>query len=428
MVDPNNENTTIFQGFGWIKISNKRQLNFKLYITNVYIKSENKSVFFSEYNTYKDEDGYYHFIAHDVDGTKWNFKTFSYGSNINFSSITSINSSIHSMSTFGTIDSYINSCIEFILPPDIQLFYNKFDALREYNSDKELTGMKHELCIDVKNGNLNIYGKKTDDYILIGFYSDYFHDNSDLRIIEGLQLITGYRIKPYLVYKQINRKSLLKITSGEYNNSNTLSPPANIPEYPNKHSNHPWDIFLKYVDSVSSNKKSRFTPIGSIINSIVGSSGAFFETQILVLCVRIEGMLNILFPKMGNPEKITISQIDILIDYISEWTGDSKVKNRALSPIGNMKSSRAKDKLHSLLAIGIINNKHYDSWDKLRNASAHSGTGNKNENWYEKYRSIYHCVLEMYYRILLYHIGYNGIYTEYSANLDNHVEFKLYNN
>lgn len=428
MVDPQNEDTTIFQGFGWIKINNKRQLNFNLYITDIFIESrENKSTFFPEYNTYRDKDGYYHFIAHDIDGIKWNFKTFNYGSNKNFSSITSINSSIDYMSSFGTLDSYSNSCIEFILPPDIQTFYNKLDTLHEYNSDKELIGLKNEFCLDINYDHLKIYGKKTNEYNFIGFYSDNFHDNSDLRLIEGLQLITGYRIRPYLVYKQIHKKASLKINSKEYNNTDTILPPLRIHEFPSQQSHYPWDIFLNYINTFSGSKEKRFTPIGSIINSIIGSSGAFFEIQILVLCVRIEGMLNILFPKMGKPRETTVSQIDILIDYISKWTGESTIKKRATKIIGNMKSVRAEDKLHILLAMGIINNKQYDSWKKLRNASAHSAIGNKNDNWHKEYRNLYHYVLEMYYRLLLYHIGYKGIYTEYSANLNNNVEFKLYN-
>ena len=86
-----------------------------------------------------------------------------------------------------------------------------------------------------------------------------------------------------------------------------------------------------------------------------------------------------------------------------------------------MKSSRAKDKLHSLLAIGIINNKHYDSQDKLRNASAHSKFGIKKDFDFVDVRQKYNSVIEMYYRILFYYIGYKGKYTEYSTSYTKNI-------
>jgi len=428
MIDSNDENKTIIQGFGWIKIDKERTLNFRLYITDNFIAEDEKgkSVWYN-FDSYKDEEGYYNFIAEGVDGRNWEFKTYSFSENLN-GTISSISSSIYFISEVKIIKSFTNSCIEFILSPDIKLFYNKLESIYEKNSENKLIGLKREYHVDIEYDDLKIYGKKDDDYILIGFYSNNFHDNSDLRLIEGLQLITGFRVRPYLVYKQINEKTLLKINSIEYKNDDTFLPPLSIEEFPLKKSHYPWDIFSYYYKSVSGILKNRFSPIGSIINSLVGASGAFFETQILVLCIRTEGMLEVLFPEEGKPDENIKNQVDTLIKYISKWSGDKTIIKRATNNIGDMKSARAKDKLIFMIKKGIISEEQFNSWNKLRNASAHSKFGIKKDYDFTNVRERYNAVIEMYYRILFYYIGCKGKYTEYSTSYTKNIEMNLYKN
>ena len=184
-------------------------------------------------------------------------------------------------------------------------------------------------------------------------------------------------------------------------------------------------MFKLYFLRISKFRGEFLSPLGASLNGIRGSALSYFETKVLVLCIHTEGILNILYPKLGKPPKHIRSEVNKLLRHIRSWQGEDSVRNRSLSAIGNMKEPRAMDKLIKLKEKGVINAKQLEAWIELRNKFAHANS-NIGDQWFKETYKKYEIVVEMLYRIILYASDYKGNYTVYSEGNKPICKFNLY--
>ncbi len=90
-----------------------------------------------------------------------------------------------------------------------------------------------------------------------------------------------------------------------------------------------------------------------------------------------------------------------------------------------MKNARVKDKMLELQGLGVINKTQLDSWEELRNKSAH-GADQIKENQFKEINKKYNNVVELLFRIVLYALNHKGYYTSYSNDNEVNIEFRLY--
>ncbi len=424
VLDPNDGNKFLLQGYGWIKKQGDN-FAFKIFPSEVSGKG-NIIVAMEKFST--DKDGYSSLIGIDEYGAKWCFKTTGFG----FSLPGSAEGRISINGTFNILESKS----EFKNESDKQFInmyfydkykfpYNKVEKL-EVKKDVELVTQMWENVVDCQFKNLTIRSSKFDNFIILSFEKKIFENNFEYRILEGLQFITGRQLQPILITKYIEGNYVNKIFSKSNEKIDYhIEPPLQFYYPPSKENDNSWNLFYNFLEFISDFKGKFYSPLGSEINGLIGAGASFFETKLLVLGVRIEGLLNLLFPNLALPNDSSLKALTDLEQQVSNMQLIDSIKERVVSSIASMKFPRAKDKLLELKKIGVINKIQYDSWSKMRNKSAHA-VREDDDLWFEKSMNCYYNVLEMMYRLIFHAIGYNGLYTSYSDKKFLKIPFDLY--
>jgi hypothetical protein len=155
-------------------------------------------------------------------------------------------------------------------------------------------------------------------------------------------------------------------------------------------------------------------PIWGQLNAISESSGStFIDAKALTLTVAIESLLTTEFRSLGIPTSKTKEEIDQIYKHIESWDGNALIKARTLSMVGNLKSSRAIDKMRALADKGAITKEQYEAWSELRNPSTHSymSSGMPTPTMLELLQT---CEV-LFYHLVFSCIGYEGPYIDYST-------------
>ncbi len=424
LLDPKKEIEFLLKGMGVVKIKDS-----SLYFT-MYIKEQNHvfdhSKFISELSKNK-EDELNTFEALDSDGYKWEFKTLSFSENHSFckESLNSIFGEIHSLSLIEKVDNQEKE-------DSISYF---FDLKYTFPLNEE------EKIVENVNGKLNSFYFKDkilcqldtikvesndDKHARIITFTTHNHDkNFDIRILEGLRFITGCDVSPYLVIRKSKGVKCLKIFGDlQLKNNMKINPPLQVLNHKSSFASDSWKLFEKYLLYISSHKGIFYSKLSASLNAILGSSNSYLETKILVLCVRVEGIVNFLYPEHGKPDKIFCEQIENLKNTIHTSEISENVCKRVIPLIDQTKQSRVYDKLNSLKDEGIINETQLSSWKTLRNKYSHSGNFSVKKDIDDEFYK-YFNTLEMLYRLILFAIEYSGKYTNTKWK---EVEFKKYKN
>ena len=424
LLNPNNLNNHILKGFGWVRHIAEDIFDFRLFVVQKNKKFEHSSSIKDESS---DEKGYHYFRGIDEYGSLWKFNTLNIGFQLPGSSkgTYSIYGKFETLEQISHLPEKSGSnYLEFIFSDKFLFPYNKSEKI-ESKRGKDTIRLQYESTIDYCQNNLKIRSLKSENLIYIIFEKDRFHENYDIRILESLKFITGQQLRPGIIRKKKNTQIHSLYFAENNDNNYKIEPPIWIDKYPNDKYEYSWVLFCKILSSISKYKGQLYTPIGAEINGLIGAGPAFFETKLLNIGVRVEGILNILYPKLGVPNDIILDNISRLVQYISDFKDNNPIKIRLISSLNNMKKSRAKDRLLELKKRGVINKEQYDSWSKLRNQSAHA-VRDRGKDWFEKSYNRYSHVLEMLYRIIFYSIKYNGIYTSYVTKGHKDKKFHLY--
>ncbi len=423
LLDPSDKRKSLVYGYGLIRQDEKHQINFVMYINRMNKKI--KDVFELQKSS---RDNYNFFRGIDTEGRKWNFKNtfFSTSHTLSHDSHPSIYGEIKELDTIlPSPPVKIPNYLEFGFTEKFKFPFTDNERI-ELKSEDHTKGISYENIIKIDLGDIKIESQYYDSILLIRFITNNIKKNYEYRILESLKFITGQQLKPYYVEICSSDKLEFKIFGDHYFDFNhKIKPPIKIHKYPFDHANDAWKLFKQYLDHIKSFRGEFLSPLGTEFNSIRGSASSFFETKILILCIRTEGILHILFPEFGKPSRKVKSKVSDLLNHIKDWYGDENIKNRSLSAIGNMKNARVKDKMLELQGLGVINKTQLDSWEELRNKSAH-GADQIKENQFKEINKKYNNVVELLFRIVLYALNHKGYYTSYSNDNEVNIEFRLY--
>jgi hypothetical protein len=175
-----------------------------------------------------------------------------------------------------------------------------------------------------------------------------------------------------------------------------------------------WKLFDKYLAYILKYKgETIWHPMSIFIYRVILSSAVYLETFALETAVAIEGLLLTEFKTLASPTAefvIKLSKASEFINTTSEV--DDTLKLRICGAIDDMKKPRAADKLRALVKLGIIEEKDYETWRKLRNESVHPDQ----PAYLNLQKLLNHCdiVISLFYKLIFHTIGYEGKYTDYS--------------
>lgn len=78
-------------------------------------------------------------------------------------------------------------------------------------------------------------------------------------------------------------------------------------------------------------------------------------------------------------------------------------------------TSTTKNALHKLATIGLINEDLLKTWQHLRNKSTHADGLQMGDSQLQILLDEIHACLELFYRLILSHLGYTDSFVRYSA-------------
>jgi hypothetical protein len=379
----------------------------------------------SSYRKFEDEEGYYYLECTDDYGENWILETFGL-----YISIGQVQNTVLSYET------EVNRIVNIRQTEDdktkINLYFdlhyefpiNRINKFRiSKNGKYHRTQYLHE--IKFASQLISIHSFKNSDYWTISFEIQFYKPFIETRILESLQFICGQHLE-LLGRDVFHNKSRERVLFPRNRNfsSSKFFPPLLLSNYPISYYDKSWKLFVAFLTYILPHEKETFSPLGTEINGAIGIGEFFYETSILVLSIRIEGILNVLYPSLGKPNKNQRNKIDTLKKYIENYH-DESLKARLLGSINSMYSSRAKDKLLKLLKYGVINKAHFDSWSELRNKGAHASR-EKDHNWQIHLRKQHSLLIELYYRIIFNAIGYRDVYTNFNSGDYEIIKYRRY--
>lgn len=427
ILDPKNKRKVLISGHGWIKQSNYKKFIFKIYINRVQSNSGTISYLARKSKTY---DGISYIRCKDHLGIIWKFEGEITDIPLAFKDRTpEINGNTEEIWRKQKLPSLKDNSVILIFSDKYNFPHIK-DEETIIIDENVYQNISPTHTIDYKSKNVKIHGYTKDELIHIIIKKNRFSIFFHIRILESLKFITGQQLKPLAVI--ISKGGVVKtvyFSDHKYENVK-LAAPIKIRNQPFKIYQNSWCLFDKFVEYVSNEYTGEdYSSLGAEVNGQIGLGASFFSSSILLICVGIESLLNILYPNIVNISENDKIQINSIIKYFKDYPNDIDgiIFDRIITIVGQMKNVRAKDLLVELKDIGVINKQQFDTWNKIRNSFAHGTQIKVDQDWNEMIEKFY-ILLEMYYRLIFYKIGYDGLYTIYGKYLYSIREekFELY--
>jgi hypothetical protein len=174
-----------------------------------------------------------------------------------------------------------------------------------------------------------------------------------------------------------------------------------------------WKLFELFLRYSLSYQNDNWHPLFELIHKVIESGKASIEAHALTLAVSIEGLLKISFNEIALPDDEFMKKVKGATKEINKSAIDDNLKSRLQGALGAMKMPRAKDRLHCLRELGIVEERLVKSWDNMRNSSAHSDSLDLSQ--IQNYLNACSAMCVLFYQLIFYTIGYKGEYTDYSV-------------
>lgn len=172
-------------------------------------------------------------------------------------------------------------------------------------------------------------------------------------------------------------------------------------------------IAAQYYETIKPHKGATWSEITCHVYYLIHSANTVQEMSSLTLGVAAEGIACTCFASVAAPDTDFLRALERAEKKIAELSDHKELVRRISGALSPMRQPRNSDRLRAIVDMLSIDKKVYKAWQRTRNTAAHgsfdsdrdpSGTHDRNSQ-----------VLYLCYRMVLYHIGYAGLITDYSS-------------
>ena len=292
------------------------------------------------------------------------------------------------------------------------------NSIIKVDENYRFTDNKKIWKIDV-NENFKILITNYDNYldVLINASQDVEYGDVD-EILNSLDFVLGIESEPIFInvenkgHKVLNRRNILKAKS--LFDSPLISDHNYGSEFTMNHNR----LFNCYYDFIRTDTRKKL-PI--IHRRVVSGSRNYVFASALVLCVQIETICKEYFSAYYVPDHKSIKAIESAVEILSQ----SSLKNKNI-PIDRLKGMilrkgtrniPVRNILNNLAKSGLITKSLINSWDSLRNVTAHGDNYKDDDEYHPLISDMFLCI-NLYYQLIFTLIGYKGKYSwkEYKKN------------
>lgn len=239
-------------------------------------------------------------------------------------------------------------------------------------------------------------------------------DNLHIRIQEALMFALGQTVKPCAVVTRTHERERTELWSFSKRKNELLpkqAPPLHFD--PITLRQDVFQIALRYYESIKSRKDSTWDDITCHVYYIIQSANAVQELSSLMLGVAAEGLANSCFSSVAMPDPEFLSALKQAETRISHLTDHLGLRARMSGALSGMKNARNSDRLRYIVDLLGMDKQVFKAWQRTRNAAAHGVVDQGCDFSDTHLRNMQ--VLYLCYRIVLDHIGYHGLITDYST-------------
>lgn len=258
---------------------------------------------------------------------------------------------------------------------------------------------------------ISIEIKQKENYLLINAKSenDAIDDNVQSKLVEALNIAFGRQCQVQISQLRTGNTSLSTLYSvdNEIIDKKIISPIKH--DMPNN-SKSLYEFIEKYMQSF----QKEYDIFYGYWHKIHQSWRAGIENVALAVTTGIEGVVKNYFSDYGRPEEEILKQANEAIIAVENLDIGQKIKNRLQSNLGNVKSSNPKNALYNLASSRKIDKSLANGWVSLRNKAAHADKLDDEEGHLQKYIDEIYICHNLFFLLLLLHIGYEGEYRNLS--------------
>lgn len=302
---------------------------------------------------------------------------------------------------------------------------NKINSIE--NSFEQRTLEKHDMWKIEFSEDLELNICQFDNYAeLLILTNKGINEVTFEKLLHSIDFLLGNKLQVLFYSIKAIGECYFSVDKISYSNA-IMTPPIICsiePEIQSEYSN----LFRSYYYYLNKSSKKQYESLLISHRRIVASSRLYTFNFGQSLAIQIEYLASIFFKKHKvelSDDVFFKSDVKKIIDYVKtdedfkhayskKWILDR------LEP-GVTKEKWSKRKLIKQLISDKVIYGNYDSWDSLRNSSAH---GSSNGSNHEELISLIDDCIEIYYTMIYNIIGFEGFYTR--PMIDNYASFEKY--
>jgi hypothetical protein len=177
-----------------------------------------------------------------------------------------------------------------------------------------------------------------------------------------------------------------------------------------------WNLFACYLRHVLPfGDADRWSPLSALLNASINTESRELVVIALLVSVAAEGVVNLEFNHLAQPTqdwKDVIESARKVLRRLKCVTPD--FKRRAQGSLSNMAGARGADRLWELAKRGVITEAMFQTWQELRNVTAHAAVDPDSHDTQTLWRAC-DTVATMLHLLVFESIGYSGAYTDYAT-------------
>ena len=407
-----------FEGKGYVRQSENRLLNFRLYAS----KQETIQASYSAHENQDStpgklilEDRYYDLILVGYDDTRW--KAHHVFPNID------LNLSDNDILVSGKLDN-LSMDMPYNYPESYLKihFFSCYEIPLNRMTTTEIQGNKNMVLdtAEFEASEANFKVRSYDDDTIFEVRSQVsFPEAFHLRVQEALQYLTGKSVN-WQAYIKVEKNNFCMELSIPFQKSicTYFEPPiigGSKVFYENG-----WRLFacfLAYV--IEKTEKTQWNPVAYHLHNACESTANSIDSRAISYSVAVEAIASLIIIEQNTDKTNHVREFQKnMRKYIKTQTAFSDLESRMKTLIDMLGQARVQDKLHFLADNGHVERAYIKDWTNLRNRHAHPTLKDLKKidatNAQELITSL-HRVSVLLHQITFYLIGYNGPFTDYGV-------------
>jgi hypothetical protein len=237
--------------------------------------------------------------------------------------------------------------------------------------------------------------------------------NFDDRLVEALRFCTASVAQPVMRETAHGGKRIFELSQHRPANKGMLEAPL-LPRGHEADFYKLLECYFRYAVAHAAGRE--FAPLSAKVGGLFALKGVNIDTIALLVSVAVESVLgDAAFEELGKPSSGVLRQLEEMVAHVKAAAAQPDFITRVCTILGNIKSSRAKDKLYALVVAAAIDEPDRKAWNETRDKAAH-GSFEIDPAKLQELINVVYRLSALVYKLVFLLIGYKGKFTDYGAH------------